>query len=221
MFTAFFVLGQLFSVYPEEVPIDLNFALLMVGEILLGLMMGLFLNVIMAIFQTAGEFFSVQMGLAIAQGVDPSTNIPTPLLGQLFNLIALYVFLSINGFQKLFIGGILRSFEVVQAVDLMKESQYYAAFWISILGQLFVSSFLLALPILGVLLLLSVVLGLLSRTAPQMNLLILGLPLQLSLGIVLLGLAMPQIVQMIQIFLDRGFGLLWQFFSPIIQSPTV
>ncbi len=213
LFVSAFVLGRVVALQDTTYDVDLTYLLLVLGEVLLGLMMGLFLNVIMAIFESAGEYFAMPMGMATALGLDPLSNVQTPLLGQFFNLLALWIFVTIDGLQKFFLLGIYRSFEIVSAADLIVQSNHYASFWLYMLSYMFLNSFLISLPMLGVLFFLSIVLGLLARAAPQMNLLILGLPVQFSVGILMLVLSVPYVVKIMEATFENSFQLLRQFFN--------
>src|SRR5512147_2149526 len=70
----------------------LSYGLLLVGEALIGIIIGFFLTLIYSAFQVAGELFSLQMGFGASEVFDPLAQIEIPILGQFFNLVAMYVF---------------------------------------------------------------------------------------------------------------------------------
>jgi flagellar biosynthetic protein FliR len=80
----------------------LGYVALLIGEALIGIIQGFFLQLINAAFQTAGQFFSTQMGFGASSVYDPLAQEEVPLMGQFFNLVAMLVFLLIEGFQKVF-----------------------------------------------------------------------------------------------------------------------
>ena len=73
----------------------------MIGEALIGVITGFFINMIFSTFSSAGQFFSYQMGFGASEVYDALAQIENPLLGQYLNLIAMLVFLQINSFQTL------------------------------------------------------------------------------------------------------------------------
>ena len=67
---------------------------------LIGLVMGFFLNLIFAVFQAAGQYFSLQIGFGASEVFDPLAQVELPLMGELLNLIALLVFIAASGAGK-------------------------------------------------------------------------------------------------------------------------
>ena len=79
------------------------YGIVMVGEILIGLILGFMLTVIYAAFLLSGQLYSMQMGFGASQVYDPLAQIQIPLMGQFINLIAMFVFVVVGGFQKIFL----------------------------------------------------------------------------------------------------------------------
>ena len=87
----------------------LNFLLLVIGEGLIGIITGFFINIVFTAFSAAGQFFSLQMGFSASETFDPLSQEENPLMGHYLNLVAMLVFLSVGGFRQLFLGGFERS----------------------------------------------------------------------------------------------------------------
>jgi len=183
----------------------LLYAVLVVGEVLIGIIMGFIIILVFTVFQIAGQMFSVQMGFGASQVYDPLSQIQIPLLGQFLNLIAMLVFLVTGGMKKIFLTGIYRSFSVVKASDLFAQQDMLVSYFTGILGNLFEQSIIIAIPIMGTLILLSVTMGLLAKAAPQMNLLMVGFPIQISVGFIMMLAAMPFLIEKFTIIIDSGF----------------
>ena len=201
-----------FAVYPSVVsqgygmPADgLQFILLAVGEMLLGLLTGLFLIVLFAVFQLAGQFFSLQMGFGASQVFDPLAQIEIPLVGQFLNLIAMMVFVVSGGLQKIFLYGVMGSFGALRAVDIAGARGDLFLLVTSSLTDLFAQSLVLAFPILGTLFLLQITMGLFGKAAPQMNLLMLGFPAAIGLAFVLILFILPLLVEAFESVIDGAF----------------
>jgi flagellar biosynthetic protein FliR len=185
--------------------VAVQYFLLIVGEVFLGLLMGFFLQLIFAAFQVAGQFFSLQMGFGASQVFDPLAQIQIPLMGQFINIMAMFVFLTVAGFQKLLLVGVMRSFQLVKAYDLVTGREYLFTLLLRSLGKLFGQALTISFPILGTLLLVSVTMGLLAKAAPQMNLLMMGFPLAIGTAFTVLILAMPFLVSAFVRIIEGSF----------------
>ncbi|MCK4540616.1 MAG: flagellar biosynthetic protein FliR [Spirochaetales bacterium] len=191
----------------------LSYALLIVGEAFLGLLMGFFLSIIYSAFLLSGQFFSLQMGFGASQVYDPLAQVQIPLMGQFLNIIAMLVFVTSGGFQKIFLSGLLRSFETVRAVDFAIGRDYLFKLFLHSMGGLFEQALIIAFPILGTLFLVSVSVGLLAKAAPQMNLLMLGFPIAIIVAFLLLVVLIPYLMETFQRIIDGSFYELTRIIS--------
>ena len=200
--------------YGYQIPQEgLFFAALILGEALIGVIMGFLLNVVYAAFQLAGQFFSLQMGFAASQVYDPLAQLQLPLIGQFLNLIALFVLLSVSGLQKIFLVGIYRSFQTVTAYGIASGRDFMLNTMMTSLGKLFSQALLIALPIMGTLFLVSVSMGLLAKAAPQMNLLMLGFPINIFVAFLILYICLPFIMESFGRIIDTGFITISRFIT--------
>lgn len=184
----------------------LEFILLAVGEMLIGILTGLFLVILFAVFQLAGQFFSLQMGFGASQVFDPLAQIEIPLVGQFLNLIAMMIFVISGGLQKIFLHGVLGSFAAMRAVDLASSQGDIFLMLASSLSELFAQSLVLSFPILGTLFLLQITMGLFGKAAPQMNLLMLGFPAAIGVAFILILLILPLLVEAFENVIDGAFA---------------
>ena len=182
-----------------------QYALLILGEVLLGTIIGFLLVIIYATFQVAGQFFSLQMGFGASQVFDPLAQIEIPLMGQFLNVIGMLVFISVDGLRKFFLVGVLRSFQTVTAYNLVSARGYLFQLFLRSLGELFEISLTVSFPILGTLLLISITMGLLAKAAPQMNLLMMGFPIAIGAAFLLLFLSMPFLMAAFGRIVDASF----------------
>ncbi len=214
-FTAVAVLpGVIEAGYP--IPGDgLSYALLLLGEAMIGIITGFTLVIAYASFQLAGEFFSLEMGFSASQVLDPLAQIEVPLMGQFLNLIAMFTFLSVGGFQKIFLFGVERSITNVRAVDLVLGKDIILRTMFSGLGQIFQQGLIIAFPIMGTLFLVSVAMGLLAKAAPQMNLLMLGFPIAISVAFVVILLIAPLLVNTFGKIIDGSFDTIFKLFAAV------
>ncbi len=193
----------------------LQYLMLILGEILIGIIIGFFLTIIYAAFQVAGQFFSIQMGFGASQVFDPLAQIQIPLMGQFLNLIAMLVFISVGGFQKFMLIGVMRSFQTIKAIDLVTGRDYLAQLFIKSLSGLFSNSLTIAFPVLGTLLLISISMGLLAKAAPQMNLLMMGFPIAIGVAYLIIFLTIPFLVAAFGRIIDFSFDSLARMYLQI------
>ena len=192
----------------------MQFGLLLIGEALVGVLLGFLVFLGFAALQTAGQFISLPVGFGIAELLDPLTERRSSLLGQLFHVLALLAFLSVGGLHRLVLDGVAGSFHALRAADLVVSFEAGAVHGAALLlhtvagslARLFGTAMAIALPIFAALLLVSLALALLARVAPQMNLFMLGLPLSLGAGLVILLVALPLLLTAAAAAVDDGFA---------------
>ena len=185
----------------------LQYVLLLVGEGLLGIISGFFITILFAAFSSAGQFFSFQMGLSAAEAYDALSQVENPLMGQLLNLIAMLLFLTTEGFQQIFLHGMVESLQSMNAMSLVVAESRTAFLQLLLEGLtgLFFNAMMIALPLTGTFFLVSVSMGLLSKAAPQMNLLSEGIPLTMLLGFLLLFLVLGPMCDLFIRLFDGAF----------------
>jgi flagellar biosynthetic protein FliR len=184
----------------------LNFVYLVIGEGIIGLIIGFFLTIIFSAFSTAGQFFSLLMGFGASETFDPLSQIENPLLGQYLNLVAMLVFLSVGGFRELFLGGFWRSVETINIVSLVEGRERTLGMLLSGLSRLFLDAMIISMPILGTLFLTSLATGLISKAAPQINILSEGFPISITVAFLLIFAALPFMTEAFARVVDAGFA---------------
>ncbi|MDQ2650669.1 MAG: flagellar biosynthetic protein FliR [Actinomycetota bacterium] len=175
----------------QDQAVDLDAASLLSGaavQVAIGVTMGFIGVVIFAAIQAAGGLLDLFGGFAMAQVLDPQSNVQTSLFGRFYNLLAVTLLFVIGG-HLLLVRGFLRSFDAVPTTGF--RSAAVAEVLTADLGLLFVAALEIAAPLLAALFLADVALGLLSRAAPEMHVFVLGLPIKILLTLGLTGLALP------------------------------
>ena len=219
-YMAFFIYGGIdVSLYAPYIGDDgafsMIYVLLLIGEALIGIIMGFFISIIFAAFSAAGQFLAFQMGLSAASSYDALSQVENPLMGQFFNLVAMLVFMQTHWFQKLFLGGLVTSFSSISALSIATANEKLARFMISGLTGLFSDALVIALPVMGTLFLITVCTGLLTKAAPQMNLLSEGFPIMILVAFTIIAIAMPSIIDFFVRSFNKGFADLENLFASI------
>ena len=213
LFMAFNVFGQVdFAAYKN---FTLEFVMLLVGEALIGVITGFYISIIFAAFSTAGQFFAFQMGFSASEVYDALSQVENPLMGQYFNLVAMLIFMQTRLFQKLFLGGLVSSFKTLNAFSIVNDMLSGAVlprFFMKSLTELFANALVIALPIMGTLMLITISTGILSKAAPQMNLLSEGFPVMLLTSFFILTALMPSLIDAFTRCFNGGFARVEQLF---------
>lgn len=191
---------------------NFHYLLLLLGEALIGILTGFFVLMIFSTFSTAGQFFTYQMGFGASGVYDTLSQIENPLMGQYFNFIAAIIFLQIKGFQRLFFTGIVESISRVNCFVFLKSEKPIVGLLFKSMTTLFLDAMVMSMPIMGTLVLIHVTMGLLTKAAPQMNLLSEGFPVTILVTFFLLTIMFPFLINTFDEILRSGFTSLHYLF---------
>lgn len=163
----------------------LGIAVMMLGELILGLILGMLVGFIFAAVQTGGQLIGFQMGFAMVNVVNPETGSSEAVTAHFLYMIAILTFLSLNGHLYV-LRALTLSFGLVPPGGLfISETLMHNVMGFS--KEIFVLAIRIAAPVMAALFLVDLALALVGRAAPQMNLLMLGFPLKISVGFFFLG----------------------------------
>lgn len=184
-----------------------SWGLLVLGamsEVLLGICIGLLVRLLFAGIQMAGQIAGYQMGLAIANIMDPATSLQIPILAQAYNLMAMLIFLAVDA-HHWFFRSLVDSFDRLPLFQCRLSASLFGHV-VDTAGAMFVIAIKIGAPVIVVLILTSVAFGLLARTVPQMNIFIVAMPLKIVVGLVFVIFSLPYCrLYMIELF--RNFGI--------------
>lgn len=178
---------------PQQLP---TYFIAVTGETLVGLAIGWVATLIFAAAQLGGELLDMQMGFGMVNVIDPQYGTQVPLVGNFQYMLAALVFLTING-HHLLIQALVASTKLIPIAGA-GFTPNLTWFVVDGVQGLFVTAIKIVAPAIGALFLTNVALGLISRTMPQMNVFIVGMPLQLAVGALAMVVAMPLYMAMLQ-----------------------
>ena len=159
------------------------------AEALVGFALGFVLQIAFAAPLVASEVIGSAMGIGFASSIDPQNGRSTPALGQFFSILLTLLFLSVDGHLVL-VDLLVRSYAALPPGAAWLDPDHLKA--IALFGgYAFFAGLLLALPVGFLLLCLNLVVGMMSRAAPSLNLFAVGLPASLAVGVVALAVAFP------------------------------
>ena len=171
---------------------DLSLMTFVIGvfsEIAIGVTIGLSVKLLFAGIQLAGQVVGYQMGFAVANVVDPATSTQIPILAQFYNLTAMLVFLAINA-HHLFFSALVDSYSILPPLS-MHVSPQLVGMMMRLAANMFVVAVKVGAPLIAVMLMVSVALGMVARTVPQIHIFIVAMPLKIVIGLVFLLMVSP------------------------------
>lgn len=181
-------------------------------QILIGIALGFTMQFAFAAVRTAGEIIGLQMGLSFATFFDPASHLNMPVLARLLDMLAMLLFLTFNG--HLWLISILA--DTFHTLPLSGEPLNSNAFMALARagGLIFINGLMLALPLVTLLLTLNLALGLLNRMSPQLSVFVIGFPVTLSVGMMVIIALMPLIAP----FCEHLFGEVFNLLSEIVSE---
>lgn len=185
-------------------------------QILIGIMLGFTMQFAFAAIRTAGEIIGLQMGLSFATFFDPGSRLNMPVLARFMDMLALLLFLTFNGHLWL-ISMLVDTFHTMPIGGEPLNSNVFMALTRAG-GLIFLNGLMLALPLITLLLTLNLALGLLNRMAPQLSVFVIGFPVTLSIGMLVMAALMPLIAPFAEHLFSEIFDLLADIVSEMPSS---
>ena len=182
------------------------------GEVLIGLALGFILQVAFAAPVMAAEIIGGSMGMGIAASVDPSSGAHSPIFAQYFAILLTMIFLALGG-HILFFELILKSYSTFPPGDTWPSATRIASV-ATFADTMFRLALLISLPATLFLLAVQFAAGILSRSAPSLNLFSLGLPLGVLAGIAALIISAPVAKEQMELVSIAGLERLQEFIQP-------
>jgi flagellar biosynthetic protein FliR len=193
---------------PSVEPASGHGLLILAQQMIIGVGMGFSMRLVFSAVDMAGTMISNQMGIGFATAYDPDSASQTPVVSEFLGMLALLIFMAING-HLMVIATLTQSFTVL---PIASATVAYGT-WLNIAnagGIIFSSGVLLALPVVVALLITNIALGVLGRVAPQLNLMAIGFPVTIVLGFAALFVGMsqlsPPLLQMFEYGLQSMLG---------------
>ena len=171
---------------PPPVPKDaFGVGLMILREMLIGLTLAFVTQVVFSAVEFSGQIIGMQMGFSIASVIDPAMGNQTQIMSVMQTLLATLLFLSLN-IHHVFIRAIIDSFNIIP-LGGWQMNEALIRFLVRVAADVFILGIRLAAPVMVTLLLTSVVLGVMARAFPQMNVFMVSFPLNIGLGFMMLG----------------------------------
>ncbi len=178
-------------------------------EVMIGLSVGIGCGLVFAGILQFGEFIAIQGGLGAARSIDPTSGASSVAIGMAFNTFAMLVFLVIGGHHEM-IRGIASSFDALPVGGALPNEESLLAV-VRLGGVIWQIAFQLAAPVTVAIFVQNIATGLLGRAMPQLNLLIVNLPLHVGMLLLIAGLGasdfMDAFKDILEFWPSHVFGL--------------
>ncbi|MGE5495269.1 MAG: flagellar biosynthetic protein FliR [Burkholderiales bacterium] len=180
-----------------------EFAVLCIKELLFGLVVGYVTTLFFSLVNTSGEVMDMQMGFGMVNVFDVQSNISVPVTGNLFSIVMLITFFGVNGHLKLIY--LLKSTFSSIPVGTATLNPTLGLVALDVFVLAFVLAINVAMPLIAAGLVGEVALGFIVRAVPQMNVFVVGIPLKIILGFMVLLLIIPVFVGFTGVIFNRMF----------------
>ncbi len=182
-------------------PLSFNGLTMLMQQIMIGLIIGLIMQVAFNAITIAGENIALTMGLGFASMTDPANGVTIPVVSQIMTVFASLYFLALNGHIAL-IQLLIESFSLQPIVSTLSlDTALSVAEWGA---RMFIGALLVSIPAVTALLVVNIAMGLMTRVAPQMNIFSVGFPLTMMLGFIAIAITIPMAMRIFQDILEQS-----------------
>ena len=198
------------------------FILEILSQVFMGTIMGFMIQLLFAAFQLAGEFFSLQMGISFSEVLDPQAQVSIPVMGTLKNLIGTLLFLAvpfeIDGVYAPaylhLVRAVAYSFVAVPTIIIDGQtSGGLLNYMDESFGVMFLTALRIGIPMMGILFISSVMLGIMGRAAPQLNLMNMGIQINIMVGLLVMITVLPVIIPLMRDSFASMYDVIGEMFD--------
>ncbi len=181
---SFFLSFLVYTLHPDmnvEYNGLIEYAGLIVMEVMVGILLGAMASFCVQIIQFAGKLIDMDIGISMAQIMDPTTKVQVGIMGN-FYYYMLLLLLIVSGLHQYLVSAIIETYNVIPIGGINVSGSIYTTV-INFMSDYFVIGFRIELPVFAATLLLNCVLAIIARVAPQMNMFVVGMQLKIFVGI--------------------------------------
>jgi flagellar biosynthetic protein FliR len=185
----------------------LSFAVIVAKEFLVGIIIGYVSFLVFSALYVAGQFIDIQIGFGMVNVLDPTMNTQIPLTGNFIYILTTMLLMAMDG-HHILLSALFKSYSILP-INGFLFTEAMVDNMATIFSDVFLIGFKISIPVLAAILLAEVALGILSRTVPQMNVFVVGMPLKIGLGLITLYLMLPVFIQIMTVTFDRMYGYIY------------
>lgn len=187
-----------------------TFVILIVKELMVGFAIGFISYAFFSTFYVMGQIIDMKIGFGMINVVDPQHRVQVPLMGNFYYILAFLLLLSFDG-HHMIINALVDSYKFIPIGKFIIKKKS-AFMMVDVLAKSFATGFKLSAPIVIVIFLADLLLGILSRTIPQMNVFVVGMPLKILIGLVIISVSIPIFYSMATGVFNQTVETIYNFF---------
>lgn len=192
-----------------------GYSVLILKETMLGVTLGLMCTICFYVVNLAGQLMDMEMGLSMANMLDPMTNMQFSVTGNLYNYL-LMLMLVVTNMHYYILRAIVDSFSYFNVGEAVFDTTSLKNVVLDFIVNYFIIAVRIILPVFCCMLLINVVLGVLAKAAPQMNMFVVGMQIKVLVGLIILVL----VIQSFPMVADYIFDEMKQVISQVIHVFT-
>ncbi len=216
--TAFFMAVVFFPVVDNLPQLRLpttvfGYAGVVLVELFIGWLIGFVAYITLSAINMAGKIMDLQVGFSMVSVMDPTSGQQNALIGSFLYNLGIIVFLVTNGHHVL-LSAMVESFRAIPIMG-METNLAITDLMVNFTNGIFSTGVKIAMPVTFAILLTNVSLGILARTMPQLNIFVVGVPLQIIIGIFILALMLPFYILFLDVLFNEVYGNIAVVFKTI------
>ncbi len=188
LFIGIAIAYTMISVHPYE-PLNyttfIEYSIILIKELVVGITMGFTANITITIINMAGQFIDREMGFSMVSSFDSNFNTETTITAQFYEMLVMVIMLSTN-MHYFIISALADSYDLIPVGNVVIDTGMLYDTMIEYISTYFIITLRICLPILIATIITSVVLGVLAKTAPQMNMFVVGIQVKIFVGFAVL-----------------------------------
>lgn len=186
-------------------------------EFLIGILIGFLAFIYFSALYLAGTIIDTQMGFGMVNVFDPQTNTQIPVMGNFYNNLISLMFIIANG-HHLLIRALVDSFKILPIGSSLFVGDSVVEKMIQIFMEFFILAVKFSAPVMVAILLANIVLGILARTMPQMNVFIVGLPLKIVVGMIVVIVCLEYLTPFSELMFDKLFTSIYEMLKILSEG---
>lgn len=191
----------------------ISYVLLVIKEFMVGLSIGFIAYLAFTAIYVAGEIIDMQIGFGIVNVIDPVSNIQVPITSNLYFIMSMLLFLSMNGHHVL-IKALFDSFSTLPLGTAVFDASLTDEL-MNVFTTVFTTGFKIAAPIVAAILVADVALGTISRMVPQINIFVIGMPLKIIVGLLIIIITIPVFISVMNVIFKTMDGSVLNFIKEL------
>ncbi|MCL2164293.1 MAG: flagellar type III secretion system protein FliR [Oscillospiraceae bacterium] len=174
---------------PETGGTTIEYAIIVAKELIIGMMIGFIPYLMFSCIYLAGQIIDMKIGFGMVNVLDPESNTQIPVTANFYFMLCMIIFITLNAHHSI-VKTIFISYEIIPAGHINIDGSVVTGY-IRLFSDIFITGIRLAAPIIFTLMLADIAMGIIAKAMPQMNIFIVGMPLKILVGLLIIIVTLP------------------------------